>query len=100
MSSQITKKKGWLTAEWRGVGMTPWAGSARRQRDYLITEKGKRLLEENKQEMSDICLDCDCCLRYKKSLCHRCFERFFYLESSKRMDIPLDDPLESFDLNV
>ena len=36
------KSKGWLTAEWCGVGLTPWAGSARRQRNYFITEKGKK----------------------------------------------------------
>lgn len=29
-------KRGWLRAEWSGVGMTPYAGSARRQRVWLI----------------------------------------------------------------
>lgn len=33
------KAKGYFTAEWRGVGTTPWAGSARRARDYWLTPK-------------------------------------------------------------
>lgn len=43
------KLRGWLKAEWRGVGMTPWAGSARRQRDYIITELGKVECQKNRR---------------------------------------------------
>jgi len=33
------KRAGYFKAEWAGVGMTPWAGSARRQRMYWLTDK-------------------------------------------------------------
>jgi hypothetical protein len=35
------KEQGWFKAEWRGIGMTPWSGSAKRQRCYNLTEYGK-----------------------------------------------------------
>ena len=38
------KKMGWLEARWIGTGMTPWAGSARRQRVYDITDKAKEII--------------------------------------------------------
>ena len=36
------KERGWLNARWGEVGLTPYAGSATRERHYEITEKGKR----------------------------------------------------------
>ena len=34
-------REGWFEADWGGVGLTPWSGSARRQRNYCLTEKGR-----------------------------------------------------------
>lgn len=40
----VGKKKGWLKARWLGVGLTPYAGSARRQRFYDIANKARKEL--------------------------------------------------------
>jgi len=41
---KYAETKGWIKAEWGGFngGITPYAGSARRQRNYIITLQGKK----------------------------------------------------------
>jgi hypothetical protein len=41
-------KQGLFIKEWRGVGMTPWSGSAKRQRDFELTSKGKWIVLSSK----------------------------------------------------
>lgn len=53
-------RNGWLRPVWSGVGLTPWSGSAKRQRDYLITEIGKQAAASAPSEAADTSISGDC----------------------------------------
>jgi len=63
---KFAQTKGWITTDWCGVGLTPWAGSARRQRNYTITTAGK------KQTLIGKCTSCCMsCNPETKQLCQQ-----------------------------